>query len=81
MTLWHLSARADVLELGLPAERPQLLIEPPGTRTFELDPVLGTVLIEPDEDRVTMTWTGALPVAAPYSVDQCEEMRHAVVWK
>ncbi len=81
VTLWHLSARAEVLELGLPAERPQILIEPPGTRTFELDPVLGTVLIEPDEERVTMTWTGALPVAAPYRADQCEEMRHAVVWK
>ena len=80
VTLWHLSPRAEVLELRLPGDRPQILIEPPGTRTYELEPVLGTVLLEPDEDRVTMTWTGALPVAAPYGAEQCEELRHAVVW-
>ena len=80
VTLWNLSPRAERLELRLPADRPQILIEPPGTRTFELEPVLGTVLLEPDDDRVTLTWTGALPVAAPYSAEQYEEMRHAVVW-
>jgi hypothetical protein len=79
--LTNLSADAPLLRGTLPRQRPQLLLEPHGTRVFELEPKLSTVLFEPDKRRVTMTWTGVLPVAAPYHPQQCEEMRHAAVWK
>jgi hypothetical protein len=80
VSLWNLHPRQELVELDLPGERPRLLIEPPGTRTFELEPRLATVLIEPDEDRVTLTWAGSMPVAAVYPEPMCAEMRHAAIW-
>jgi hypothetical protein len=38
------------------------------------------VLLEPEIDRVTLTWAGALPVAAVYPDAMVDEMRHGVVW-
>ena len=38
------------------------------------------LLLEPDEGRVTLTWAGVLPVAAPYSEEMTASMRHAAVW-
>jgi hypothetical protein len=80
LSLWHLHRDHELLELDLPGERPRLLIEPPGTRTFELEPRLATVLIEPDEDRITLTWTGSMAVAAVFPQPQCAEMWHAAIF-
>jgi Uncharacterized protein conserved in bacteria (DUF2169) len=80
VSLWNLHAMHALLEFDLPGERPRMLIEPPGAGTRELDPLLQTVLVEPDEDRVTLTWTGSLEVAAPYPEEMTRAMRHAVIW-
>ncbi len=69
-----------MLELDLPDDRPRLLIEPPGVIARELSPLLQNMLIEPDQDRVTLTWTGVLPVAMPYPDEMVAVMRHRVVW-
>ncbi|XYI02873.1 DUF2169 domain-containing protein [Sorangium sp. So ce1128] len=78
--LWNLHPRHELLEFDLPDDRPRLLVEPPGVAARELEPLLQTVLIEPDLDRVTLTWAGALEVASPYPGEMTERMRHAVVW-
>ena len=80
VSLWNMHAKHEVLELDLPDDRPRLLIEPPGVTARELSPLLQTVLIEPDQDRVTLTWTGVLPVAMPYPDEMVAVMRHGVVW-
>ncbi len=80
VTLWHLHPQHELLEFDLPARKPRLLLEPPRTRVYELEPKLATVLIEPDEDRVTLTWAGSMPVAAVYPEEMCKEMRHGVLW-
>jgi hypothetical protein len=79
-SLWNMHAQHEQLEFDLPDDRPRLLIEPPGVAPRELTPLLQTVLIEPDRDRVTLTWTGVLPVAMPYPDEMVASMRHAVVW-
>lgn len=79
-SLAHLHPRHELFECALPADRPRLLIEPPGTRTYELGPQLATVLLEPDQERVTLTWTGSMPVSTVYPEAMCKEMRHAAIW-
>jgi hypothetical protein len=79
--LWHLHRQHELLELELPGERPRLLLEPPNAGVREMQPLLQTVLIEPDEDRLTLTWTGSILVAAVFPEPMCREMRHAVVWE
>jgi hypothetical protein len=81
ISLWHLHRSFELLELDLPAERPRLLLEPPGAGVREMPAQLQTVLIEPDEDRVTLTWTGSMPVAAVFPESMCREMRHGVIWE
>jgi hypothetical protein len=78
--LYHLHPSRAVVEGRLPGERPRLLVEPPRTRVYELEPKLATVLFEPDEDRVTLTWAGSMPVAAVFPEEMCKEMRHGVLW-
>lgn len=78
--LWNLHRERELLEFDLPGERPRLLVEPPGVQTRELSALLQTVLIEPELDRVTLTWAGALEVASPYAQESTERMRHAVTW-
>jgi hypothetical protein len=80
VSVWNMHARHELLEFELPDDRPKLLLEPPGVTVRELPALLQTVLIEPDEDRVTLTWAGVLPVAMPYPAEMTATMRHAVVW-
>ncbi len=78
--LWNLHPQTEHYGFALPDERPRLLLEPPSAGTFELQPKLATVFIEPDEDRVTLTWAGTTPAAGIYSPEQCAKMRHAATW-
>jgi hypothetical protein len=80
VSLWNMHARHELLEFDLPGDRPKLVLEPPGVAPRELEPLLQTVLIEPDEDRVTLTWAGVMPVAMPYPDEMTQSMRHAAVW-
>ena len=81
VSLWNLHPSREILELDLPGERPKLLLEPPGCGIHELPALLQTVLIEPDQERVTLTWAGSLQVAAPFEQEACETMRRAVQWQ
>lgn len=78
--LYNMHPKMETLAFDLPGDAPQLILEPPGVRPRELTPVLQTVLIEPDRDRVTLTWAGVLEVAMPYPKEMVESMRHAVRW-
>lgn len=80
VSLWNLHRRYEHLELSLPGEVPRMLVEPPNTKTFELEPKLATVHIEPDEDRITLTWAGSMAVGGIYSPEICAAMRRAVTW-
>jgi hypothetical protein len=78
--LWNLHRDHAMLDGRLPGDKPRLLLDVPGVGTEELAPRLSTVLFEPDEDRVTLTWGGAIEVAMPYPDDVIAGMRHAVTW-
>jgi hypothetical protein len=80
VALSNLHPKHELLEFDLPGDRPRLIIEPPNVSPREVTPHLQTVLFEPDEDRVTLTWAGALEVAMVFPPEMCLEMRHAVTW-
>lgn len=80
VSLWNLHREHEHLELSLPGDVPRMLIEPPNTKTFELEPKLATVHIEPDEDRITLTWAGSMAVGGIYAPEICAQMRRAVTW-
>jgi len=78
--LWNLHPRLDLCEFDLPGEQPRLIVELPGVGSRELTPALHTLIIEPDQDRVTLAWVGSLEVAAPYPEALTREMRRAAIW-
>jgi hypothetical protein len=78
--LRHLHPHAREVIFALPGDVPRVAIEPPNAGVHELRPQLATVLIEPEIDRVTLTWCASLPVAAPYPDAVLSQVRHAVIW-
>lgn len=78
--LWNLHPKHACLEFDLPSDRPRLILEPPNAGARELEPKLSTVEIAPDRELLTLTWAGTLPVAAPYSQELLDSMRHVVLW-
>lgn len=75
-----LHPKHERLEFRLPREAPRLYVEPPNVPARELPAALATVLIEPDQDRVTLTWAGSIPAGGIFPPDMCREMRHAAVF-
>ncbi len=80
VSLLNQHPRYEVMEFVLPGERPRFLLEPPGCGAKELAVQQKTVLIEPDQERLTLTWAATLEVAAPYPEELCNEMRRSVAW-
>jgi hypothetical protein len=82
--LRHLHPSRAHLAFDLPADSPRLFVEHAG-RERELVAQLQTVVLEPDHDRVTLTWSGLLPLPPGERLeldapDPTERMRHRVVW-
>jgi hypothetical protein len=79
--LWNLHPKHELLEFDLPGDRPRFWIEPPGAGRREIPVELGTILLEPEKDRVTLTWGGRLEVAGPYTQDVCNAMAGGPVFR
>lgn len=79
--LWNVHPERELFEFELAGDRPRFVIEPPGVNPREMEPLLQTVLVEPDLDRVTLTWAAAIEVAAVYPDEMTEGMRHGVLWR
>lgn len=74
--LHNLHANHELLEFDLPNERPRLLMEPPGCKAVDLPCLLATVFIEPNTERVTLTWAGKMEVAAPFPEEVLKKVRY-----
>jgi hypothetical protein len=64
----------------LPGETPRLAYRLPGQRAEELGAEIRCLIIEPDEDRVTVLWSGTRPLDQPLSPNQKEAVEHGVIW-
>jgi len=74
IVLERLHRRFVRLVLTLPTKRPDLRIDGRQGKLTVTKPVLHTVLIEPDEDRVTLVWRGSEHALRQYSEDELSRM-------
>ena len=73
VTLERLHRRFVRLTLTLP-KRPELRIDGRQGKLTTTKPVLHTLLIEPDQDRVTLVWRGSERALRPYTDDELKRM-------
>ncbi len=73
------SALAQV-RASLPRERPAIRLQPPGCPWFDLDPQLDTVVLDLDEERLSMVWSAKLEVAGRYPDDELAQVVAEVRW-
>jgi hypothetical protein len=74
IVLTHLSERAPVLRVKLPGERPALWTDGRKGRRGATEPVIHTLEIEPDEQRLSILWRGSSVALRPYSQPELEKM-------
>ncbi len=79
--LMNLHRERSQLELDLPDDAPKLTLDLPGVGERKLEPRLSTVSIEPDADRVVLTWAASMRVAMPYPEEMTKSMRRVVRWE
>lgn len=69
------------IEFTLPNEWPTMILKPPDVKAIEVNPVLQTVRIEPDENRISLTFCGVIPLMAPAMRSFVERVEMGVTWK
>ncbi len=79
--LANLHRERSNLEFDLPDDTPKLILDLPGVGERKLEPKLSTVSIEPDKDRVVLTWAASVRVAMPYPEEMTRSMRRVVRWE
>jgi hypothetical protein len=72
--LSNLHPKRPRLVFRLPMERPKLWTDGRKGKLNETRPVIHTVLIEPDEERLSILWRGSAPALRPYLPDELEKM-------
>ncbi|HRI64644.1 MAG TPA: DUF2169 domain-containing protein [Polyangium sp.] len=79
--LENLHEKAGRVEFALPNEWPVLTLKPPDVKAVEVSTVLQTVRIEPDENRVSLTYCGVIQLMTPALRSFIEKVEMAVTWK
>jgi hypothetical protein len=66
----------------VPAESPRMHVRFAGEKPIELPPpLIRTVLIQPDEDRLTLVWTAEIVLPAAPGPTRLQGLEHVVLWK
>ena len=68
------------LRFRLPAERPRLWVDGRKGNLVETKPVVHTLLLELDQERVTVLWRGCAPALRPYR-EELATMPLGVSWR
>ncbi|HVT09943.1 MAG TPA: DUF2169 domain-containing protein [Polyangia bacterium] len=78
--LLNLHPMAPRLTLRLPTQRPRIWTDGRNGKLKETEPVIHTVLLEPDESRLSVLWRGSAPALRPYMDDELTKMPFRVSW-
>jgi hypothetical protein len=78
--LVNLHPRHPQFAFRLPGFRPKLSTDGRNGKLKKTDVVLHTVVIEPDESRISMVWRGSAPALRPYLPQELETMPFGVDW-
>ena len=66
--------------MTLPSGVPRIWVDGRKGTLKETEPVIHTVVIEPDLDRVTILWRGSAPALRPYLPAELAKMPFNVEW-
>lgn len=77
--LENLSRAHARLEITLPAARPTLRCDGRKGKLVDTEPVIHSVLVEPDAERVTLVWRGTAPAIRRYRPEELEKMPFEVL--
>lgn len=80
MNLQNVHAKLSAISLKLPGDRPRIWTDGRKGKMNKTDPVIQTVLIEPDEMRVSIVWRGSAPALRPYMPEELKKMPLKVEW-
>ncbi len=76
----NLHPRHPELRFSLPKSAPRIWTDGRKGKLNPTDPVLHTVVIEPDTDTLTLVWRGSAPALRPYLPKELEKMPFRVEW-
>ncbi|MEO6962903.1 MAG: DUF2169 domain-containing protein [Puia sp.] len=67
--------------LQLPGEYPDLWVDGRKGKLLSTHPFIQTIVIEPDENRVSILWRGSGPAIRPYFDEELKTMPYKVEWQ
>jgi hypothetical protein len=79
-SLHNLSRLGPVVKFALPSERPKIWTDGRKGKLNKTEPVIHSVIIEPDEQRISIVWRGNAPALRPYSTEELATMPLRVEW-
>lgn len=78
--LLNMSPTGRALRFRVPKERPRIWTDGRKGKLNKTEPVIHTVVIEPDASRLMIVWRGSAPALRPYLPDELEKMPFLVEW-
>lgn len=78
--LTNMHPQHPVLAFQLPADRPKIWTDGRNGKMNPTEPVIHTIIIEPEEDRLSIVWRGSAPALRPYFPEEIESMPFRVEW-
>ncbi len=66
--------------MQLPIDVPKIWVDGRAGKLLETKPVMHTILIEPDENRLSIIWRGSAPALRPYMQEELKTMPFKVDW-
>ena len=73
--------RETAWRFRLPAEVPVVAFQMPGAQAVSLRPVVRTLLLEPEHDRVCVVWVAEHQEPTPVGPGKRAQIKHAVQWR
>jgi hypothetical protein len=76
----HCHPQLATWAFSLPREVPRMALQIPDQSPCELEPKIRTVLLEPELNRICITWVGEHQVPTPIGPGKQAHIRHGVRW-
>lgn len=80
IVLENLSKRAARVQLEIPRPPSRMRIDGRKGKLIDVEPVLSSIVLSPDEETVTLVWRGTGRAIRPYGDEELERMPFEVIW-
>jgi len=78
--LVNLHPKRESVRFRLPKEKPRMWVDGRNGKMLATQPVMHSLIIEPDEDRLSIVWRGSGPALRPYLDKEIDGMPFIVEW-